>query len=166
LDPAADIQEMMKDRRLVLACIVSPLVFVLVENLYFLFFEQPLIGHYPISDIVSLMLNNILISVMPLAAAYIVEVSFGLAAWRLFLLYKIRSITAFALGGAAIAWIVVVGLGTLSPKSMVTLIETPEWRGAALLSVVSASVSAVVFRAILQPDRFLPAHPAADGPKP
>lgn len=153
MDPAADTQEMMKDRRLRLACIVSPLVFVLVENLYDLFLGRHLIGHDPISGIVSLMLDNIWSSLLSLAIAYVVEISLGLVVWRLFLLYKIRSVIAFALGGAGIAWTVIIGLGTLALK-MPTLIENPQWRSAVFLFVFSAAVSAVVFRAILQLDRF------------
>jgi hypothetical protein len=134
---------MSKDRkRLVVAGVVAPLVTPLVLTLYVLLAEPRHLSHEEI--LMGIAFNALLY----LPFAYAAEVLFGLPLLAIFQHRKIRSMAAFALGGAIIGCIVVLLLAANGSKPMADVIGSPGWFRTALVCAAAASTSAVVFQAI------------------
>jgi hypothetical protein len=134
----------MKDRKLVLACIVAPLV-TPFTFIIFAFLEDP-----PPLSLEEILLGIMVNTLSTVPFAYAAEIILGLPMWLIFCRYRIRSIAAFALGGALIGWIVAFALAASGSKTMATVIENPGWFKSGLACVFAASASAVVFRSIVQ----------------
>jgi hypothetical protein len=82
-----------------------------------------------------------MMSIYGLPVAYIFELFIGVPAWILFRIFRLKSIVAFALGGAVIGLLVDVILKVPSRT-------LGDWNLGDGLSVLAALGSALVFRAI------------------
>ena len=137
----------MNKRRLALAFVVSPIP---VPLLFFLisFF----IGGWHVQ------FQGALREVFPyvmlgLGIAYLVELVLGLPVWLAFNHYCIRSVRAFAIGGALIGWFFNAFFQSrievlYSASYAFTRLFNPFANPFLLFSVLAASASAVLFRAI------------------
>jgi hypothetical protein len=133
-----------KNRKLMRACIVAPLATPLVIDICGFFVEG-----LPRENILTVVLVS---SSLYLPFAYAAEIFLGLPLFAIFFRYRIRSMAAFALGGAFIGWVVSLALAAGGSRPFVSGIEQSGWFRSSLPFALAASVSAVVFRAIAQTD--------------
>jgi hypothetical protein len=139
----------MNKQRLALAFVVSPIPVPLV---FFLFIF--LVGGWH-----GVQLRGALREVFPygmlgLGLAYLAEVVLGLPVWLVFNHYRIRSVRAFAIGGALIGWFFNAFIQRrievlFSPSFAFARLFNPFANPFLLFSVLAASASAVLFRAIV-----------------
>jgi hypothetical protein len=121
----------MDKRRVILAFVVAPLVVPFV-------FSAPVLIHFHGWDFLA---GLVMMSIYGLPVAYIFELFIGVPAWILFRIFRLKSIVAFALGGAVIGLLVDVILKVPSRT-------LGDWNLGDGLSVLAALGSALVFRAI------------------
>ena len=135
---------MSRNRRFALACIVAPLVTPLVIDLFSVL-EDP-----PVRSVEDFLTEVLIGATLYLPFAYAAELFLGVPLWGLFLRYRIRSMAAFALGGAFIGCVVILLLVANGASPMATVIGQPKWFVHTLPFVLAASASALVFRTIIQ----------------
>lgn len=85
-----------------------------------------------------------MLSIYALPVAYIFELLIGLPAWILFRIFRLKSLVAFALGGAVIGLLVDV-IMKIASKSLC------DWEAGDTLNVLAAVGSALLFRVIAFP---------------
>jgi hypothetical protein len=141
-------------QRTIIGFLVAPLIVPFV-------FYLPFPGTSDVSSkvsVLSLLITPLIYSVFAIPIAYVVEFFLGLPAWTIYRRYGVRSVSAFAGGGA------LIGLAFYAAVETVTYVFSPDARqlrrefniSANPLSnpffyvdVVSASASAVLFRTIV-----------------
>jgi len=117
--------------RIILAFIVAPIVVPLV-------FSAPVLIHFHVLDFLA---GLIMLSIYALPVAYVFELLIGVPAWILFRIFRLKSLVAFAVGGAAIGLLVDV-IMKIPSRSLC------DWSLGDTLYVLAALGSALVFRAI------------------
>lgn len=117
--------------RIVLAFIVAPIVVPVV-------FSAPVLMHFHVLDFLA---GIVMLSIFALPVAYVFELLIGLPVWILFRIFRLKSLVAFALGGAVIGLLVDVIL-KIASKSLC------DWEAGDMLYVLAALGSALLFRAI------------------
>ena len=103
----------------------------------------------------------LIMSIYALPIAYLTELVLGLPAWMVFRHFGIRSLAAYAGGGAAIGWLEALAFGTLSGAP----IRTAFSQDALLFDfchAASASACAVLFRVIVFSGASAAYRPEAD----
>jgi hypothetical protein len=138
----------MNKRRVALAFVVSPIPVPLVFFLVIFF-----VGGWH-----GVQLRGALRDVFPyvllgLGIAYLVEVVLGLPVWLIFNHYHFRSVRAFAIGGALIGWLFNAFMQSrievlFSASYAFGRLFNPFANPFLLFSVLAASASALLFRAI------------------
>jgi len=96
-----------------------------------------------------------------LPIAYITELVLGLPAWMVFRHFGIRSLAAYAGGGAVIGWLEAMALGTLSGVPIRTAFS-PDALLFDSCHAASASACAVLFRVIVFSGRRAVHRPESD----
>jgi hypothetical protein len=86
-----------------------------------------------------------------LPIAYLTELVLGLPTWIVFRHYGVRSLAAYAAGGAMIGWLLDLALTALAGRPIATTVNpfSEEWLRFDFCYVASASACAMLFRAIL-----------------
>lgn len=148
----------MNKRRLALAFLVSPIPVPVLFSLLILFVGSWHGVRVPYNGQPTLQFQGALRELFPyailgLGIAYLVEVVLGLPVWWVFSHYRIRSARAFALGGALIGWffnaLIQSRIEVLYSASYAfARLFNPFANPFLLFSVLAASGSAVLFRAI------------------
>ncbi len=117
--------------RIVLAFIVAPIIVPIV-------FSAPALIHFHVLDFLA---GIFMLSIYALPVAYIFELLIGVPAWILFRIFRLKSLLAFALGGAVIGLLVDV-IMKIASKSLF------DWESGDALYVLAALGSALLFRVI------------------
>ncbi len=138
----------MNKRRLALAFLVSPIPVPLVFFLVIFF-----VGGWHGVQLRGALRDVFPYVILGLGIAYLVEVVLGLPVWLIFNHYHIRSVRAFALGGALIGWFFNAFVQSrievlFSVSFAFARLFNPFANPFLLFSVLAASASAVLFRAI------------------
>jgi hypothetical protein len=98
------------------------------------------------------LLSPLIFAPYALAISYIAEFLLGVPAWVVFRRYGIRSLPAFAAGGAFMGWLVNLGMGALAGNlttkpltTMFNILNDPYIS----ICIVAGASSAVLFRTIV-----------------
>jgi hypothetical protein len=90
----------------------------------------------------------LVVSIFGLPIAYVAELFLGMPAWLVFRRYGIRSLWAFAAGGAIVGCLVYAIMTLRDVESLGSRFEIV-WNPTLAICVLGASAAAVTFRAIL-----------------
>ena len=130
----------MSGMRTVLAFLVAPLaipfVFLFVFLLGPLFSEPDNIS----AKNGSLLVGLLIFSVYGVVIAYLCELTFGIAAWIIFKRFAIRSLLAFAAGGAVMGWLCY----TLTVRRFVDISNPYFW-----IDLATGTCCAALFRLVV-----------------
>ena len=130
----------MSGARTVLAFLIAPLAIPVV--FLFTFFVLPLFSELDSSAKDGRVLAGLLIfSIYGMAIAYLCELMFGIAAWKIFRRFDVQSPFAFAIAGAVMGWL----FNILMSRGRVVDFSNPYF----WISLAAGMCSTILFRLVV-----------------